>query len=660
MLLSGNANATKKALLVGVSEYPNLPDNLQLDGPVYDADMVYSVLRQRGFTQDNIQQLLTKPGFTSPTRQNILLALDSLVASAREGDFYYLHFAGHGSRQPAKATSNDEADGLDEIFLPTDASSWDDYIGSVKNAILDDEIASYIDRIRAKGADIWIVFDSCHSGTMTRGAAMPEVRYRRVDSSVLGIPDAVFNDINDNLESSNFALSNDEVKSRGSDQRLNQGQLIAFSAAQSIQSTPEMKLPRGEANRRYHGLFTYALMDVLSSNAHLSYQQLAQKILARYESIPWRNSQPLFSASDMNARVFGEEGSGVQQFVGHISGEELFVQGGYLAMLTTGSEIALFADPADTNDKKLASVILTDADAVTSNASLSNLDTAGWPKVVYARLIKSAVDFKLNISLQPSKSMTDNQTTVLQDQLMEIADEEPLLQLSDNKDADILVSEFEGHYWFLRADQTLPCEEQLLAKEDKLFCDKNRTPQLLLNAPMARTRERSVKLLRDSLLKIANVERLLASPGHLQGAQQNLEISFKIKRQGEVQDLPVNTRPQLEENDQILFDVQNIGHEPQDVSILFIDSQYGITQLYPEKGQPNRLQAGESLSFNWTVNVDTVGTEHILLSTQPGKGVNNSLAQLEQPPMQILSRGLGSTTPPSNGGIELFSWQVSR
>ena len=57
---------------------------------------------------------------------------------------------------------------MNEIFLPRDTKHWDGTAGTVVNAITDDEIANYLESFRAKGVFVWLVFDSCHSGTMTR------------------------------------------------------------------------------------------------------------------------------------------------------------------------------------------------------------------------------------------------------------------------------------------------------------------------------------------------------------------------------------------------------------------------------------------------------------------------------------------------------------
>ncbi|MFC1236307.1 caspase family protein [Vibrio sp. F74] len=668
-LLSTSVTAQKYALLVGVGDYPNLPESAQLLGPENDIEIIQNVLFKNKFDKKHIHSLVTKQSFESPTRDNILTRLEQLVTVASEDDFFYLHFSGHGSRQPAKAQSNDEADGLDEIFLPTDVGEWNKETGVVENAIVDNEIAYYINAIRDRGADVWIVFDSCHSGTMTRGAAMPDIRFRQVAPSILDIPKIP---ANKPRSTTSVPFSQWNVPSHDKDTGLqkalfhadtnsvstSRGELIAFSAAQSTQTTPEMKLPRSNDASRFHGLFTYALMDVLGSNSALSYQQLAQKIVARYESIPWRSSIPLFSATDLTKSVFDSEDHGEQQFVGKILGKELVIQGGALSMLTANSLVAIYSDPLAQDKEYLAEITIDRATAVTSYASVQSLETGTWPDNVYVRIIDSALNTTLNIAMLPSKNRTPSQGQALQAQLEKIVSRQPQFRLSEVDNASILVSQFDNKYWFLRADQSLPCEEQQTVKAQEATCLEDRVAQRLLNVSVPHSQRSRLAVIKNSLLKIANVERLLSSNVRLRGTQKHLKVEFGVKRGSKVQLLPVNVRPMLKKNDQILFEVKNISRKPQDINILFIDSQYGITQLHPQSGQPNRLQPNESLSFNWYVNVSTTGVEHLMLFSQISEGVGVSFVHLEQTPLQVSTRGFKLGSPPEKGGIELFSWEV--
>ena len=62
-----------------------------------------------------------------------------------------------------------EPDGIDEIFLPADVGTWKSFPERVPNAIVDNEIGVWLRAIAAKRAFVWVIFDCCHSGTMTRG-----------------------------------------------------------------------------------------------------------------------------------------------------------------------------------------------------------------------------------------------------------------------------------------------------------------------------------------------------------------------------------------------------------------------------------------------------------------------------------------------------------
>jgi hypothetical protein len=53
-----------------------------------------------------------------PTHANIISAMKWLVAGAKKGDSFFLHYSGHGGS--TKDLSGDEVDGKDETILPCD------------------------------------------------------------------------------------------------------------------------------------------------------------------------------------------------------------------------------------------------------------------------------------------------------------------------------------------------------------------------------------------------------------------------------------------------------------------------------------------------------------------------------------------------------------
>ena len=79
-----------------------------------------------------------------------------------------IFLSGHGSQQPDQPPL-DEDDGLDETFLPADIGDWDGTKMTVANAIIDDELRTWLDAICRKGARVWLIADTCCSGTLIRG-----------------------------------------------------------------------------------------------------------------------------------------------------------------------------------------------------------------------------------------------------------------------------------------------------------------------------------------------------------------------------------------------------------------------------------------------------------------------------------------------------------
>ena len=80
--------------------------------------------------------------------------------------------------------------------MPADIGPWDRTTERVENAIRDDELADWLGRIRAKGASVWLIVDSCHSGGMMRGACICKLFRRPPNIRRSGALDSVMNSWN--------------------------------------------------------------------------------------------------------------------------------------------------------------------------------------------------------------------------------------------------------------------------------------------------------------------------------------------------------------------------------------------------------------------------------------------------------------------------------
>jgi hypothetical protein len=149
----------KWALLVGINEYPNLAKSNQLHGCVNDARSMADILMTKfGFAKDNIKLLCD----ADATRDGILAGMRWLTDRAADNDVTVFHYSGHGSQMTDR--EGDETDGMDETIVPSDSGR-----GIKPNRdITDDEIYAWLVELTQKTAFVTLIFDSCHSGTVTR------------------------------------------------------------------------------------------------------------------------------------------------------------------------------------------------------------------------------------------------------------------------------------------------------------------------------------------------------------------------------------------------------------------------------------------------------------------------------------------------------------
>jgi len=151
----------RRALLIGINDYPNPAD--QLEGCVNDVFLVSSLLQESGFAAEDIRVVLNERA----TRDVILDRMRWLLDDADDGQERVLFYSGHGAQLPGY-DAREEIDHVDEGLVPYDFA-W-----SRQTAIVDKDFLELYSQL-PYDARFLAIFDCCHSGGMTRDGG-PKVR----------------------------------------------------------------------------------------------------------------------------------------------------------------------------------------------------------------------------------------------------------------------------------------------------------------------------------------------------------------------------------------------------------------------------------------------------------------------------------------------------
>lgn len=621
------------AILIGANEYQNLEERWWLKGPSNDVALVATYLTTEApvpFAAENVTVLTDGRTDVEPaTLAAIRSAFADLTAQVQPGDFVYLHFSGHGTQAPA-ADPASELDGLDELFLPVDIGKWSDGISAVENALVDDEIGVMIDGLRAKGANVWAVFDSCHSGTVTRGvdAGDEEVRTRQLDPSVLGMdPEAMEDVVTRGIEDPRAPAEAPFDAGRG------EGSFVAFFAAQTNEVTPEKNLPKGKPGRKPQGVFTYTLMETLAEYPGATYAQIGQEVLRKYAVKNLARSTPLFEG-DLDTVVFAGKGGGrVAQWQANVTDGSFTIPAGSLHGLSEGAVLAVMATAADATEDALGYVQLASVDTFASTGTAIDKDgktlPADLPKGVTLRKLDDTLDFTLTVALPETGTAPADALLSALDALTEAAGPR-LIFVNAGAEADLRLAVIPGSprpdaIWVL---PSTGLAEDLATTPSISTADKDAGT---LAATVADTLATMSKAL--NLLKLGNA----VGAGNL---DVEVEMLTRTAEDRTLKPLPFAPVPTLLPDDEVHVLARNNMAVPVDVNVLYIGADYSISHWFS-----GRLQPGDELKKGLFKISDTVlGQERMIVVVTPAKPQSpvEDLSYLAQDAMD-LTRSTAST-----------------
>ncbi len=681
---------TNYAVLVGVTKYPVLRKaglNAELVGPKNDVALVRDYLETRSpvrFEPDHVTVLAdeVEGAAGSPTHEAITTALKKVADEAERGDFVYLHLSGHGTQQPAIDVST-EPDGLDEVFLPADTGMWVDRSKGIPDALADDEIGAALDAIRAKGAFVWIVIDACHSGTATRAAPVggDDVVERKIEPEQLGIPESAIQEAQAEAKADATADAEPEAtralalyadgpqasdeNTPSSAESIAPGGLVAFFAAQTVETTPEMLLPRGQKNSTRYGLFTYTLFSQIAENPTMTYRQLGQAIMQAYSGENRTRPTPLFEG-DLDAPVFGMDATDyIQQWkIDADASSGITVPAGLLERLAPGTKLAILPGPGSTMDDAVGYLEVSSADNLTSHLTpvayndKPAMEPSKIPANAYARLAEISFQTELTVARPAPHPGFEEQIAEVNDILDKIAADEAtpvnlkLVAPEDSADLKLAVLSEEDAAVMIadagpnaisatvsnRAEVSPAARLWFLPPTAEISLDPSRRPPSIgftgsspdgLQGEVAQTLTR--------IFRATNLARLATATDY---RPDEVNVGFTVQRKGSTGDEPLDAAkvPQVHPGDQVHLHASNDSTKPVDLNVLYIGSDYSITHMYAQ-----RLHSGSKVDIPLLEFTDSsFGIERMVVVMSEGEAMSNvqDLSFLEQEGVRRMTRGI--------------------
>ncbi len=146
------------ALLVAIDTYPE--GIRPLAGCVNDANVMEDLLKTR-FAEQPLH--LVRLNNQEAERGKIIQAFREHLGQAGKDDIALFFYAGHGSQVPAGGLFKEiEPDDMNESIVCYDSRVLGAY------DLVDKDIATLIGELTSKGVHVTTIFDSCHSGSVTR------------------------------------------------------------------------------------------------------------------------------------------------------------------------------------------------------------------------------------------------------------------------------------------------------------------------------------------------------------------------------------------------------------------------------------------------------------------------------------------------------------
>ncbi|HUF71001.1 MAG TPA: caspase family protein, partial [Longimicrobiales bacterium] len=350
----------RRALLIGIDDYQHEHIS-KLKGCVNDVRLMKSILEDNfGFEPGDITTIENE----AATRENLLATFDRFVGETGQNDIVVIHYAGHGSLITDR--EGDEPSGYDSTIMPIDSPGWR---GDNKD-ISDDEIHLRLARLAEKTPYITLIFDCCHSGTISRddfgdlARTMPPDMRPVSELPPSPIPEAMRQSMRESGPSGWLPLT---------------GKYVLVAGCRDEEVSYEYRPPEG-GGELVHGALTYFLTGELrQATSGTTYRDVFERAAAKVNANNNKQHPQMEGTSDRE--IFGVRDLVPMRFVRVASrdGQSVELAAGAALGATVGSKYEIHPQGTKNTESgnKLGDIEITKVGAVTSRARILSESTDG-------------------------------------------------------------------------------------------------------------------------------------------------------------------------------------------------------------------------------------------------------------------------------------------
>ena len=578
MRASTPSATNRRALLVGIDRYANLP--YPLSGCVNDAQVLTQLLEDSfGFGPDATSTLLNEQA----TRERILAELDALVAATEQDDIVVIAYSGHGSQMTDR--DRDDPDALDETIVPYDSGR----APHENRDITDDEIYDRLLRLAEKTRFITLLFDCCHSGSVSRDGFGDRSRW---------IP-------TDDRPASELPPLPAQLRPRAAGMRdlgpsgwlpLSE-RYVLIAGCRDDESSYEHTVVQDGGEVVVHGALTYFLsQQLVGARPGTTYRDIFERASPMVTAAFPRQHPQIEGAFDRE--LFGVRDIVPMRYaaVGLRSGSTVTIGAGLAQGARVGSQWAIYPPGTAEVDAgttrlgivELATVRATESEGDPIEEQAPGAITEGCRASEHARAFG---DFRLRVQVS-----ADDEAAAAQ-LLAGIESSSILASAETDAPADAAV-----YLVFPRneagADDPVP---QVPVVSESVWAVVGRDGKLMMPLqPMQRPS--SVSTVVANLETAARYQQALAltnpDPGELEG-----KVDLVLKRRGtddawvEAEPDPVVGQVTFTDGDRVAIEIRNDHTVPLYVSVLDFGIAGAVGQLYPIAGASELLASGRSVSW---------------------------------------------------------------